>query len=125
MHRMMILSLPALRAGFASRATHNTAIHEFVHLLDKADGATDGIPELMLPKQLISPWIAQMHQAIKEIRRADAPDIDAYAGVNEAEFFAVLSEYFFQRPKELETEHPGLFELLSTIYGHKSSSPGK
>lgn len=48
MNRMMILSLPQLRSGFAVNATGNTALHEFVHLIDMSDGAADGIPEELL-----------------------------------------------------------------------------
>lgn len=115
MHRMMILSQPALRAGFERNGAGNTAIHEFVHLLDKADGATDGVPEYMIPKDLISPWIRQMHKAISEIREGDS-DINPYAATNEAEFFAVLSEYFFQKPHFLKEHHPELYEILDRTY---------
>jgi len=116
MHRMMVLSLPALRAGFETERPGNTGIHEFVHLLDKADGSTDGIPEYLIPKDMITPWIKYMHQNIAEIRRNDS-DINPYAGTNEAEFFAVISEYFFQKPHFLESHHPELYAILAKIYG--------
>jgi Mlc titration factor MtfA (ptsG expression regulator) len=115
MHRMMILSQPALRAGFEGNGAGNTAIHEFVHLLDKADGATDGVPEYMIPKDLVRPWIKQMHRAISEIREGDS-DINPYAATNEAEFFAVLSEYFFQKPHFLQEHHPELYSILNRTY---------
>ncbi len=115
MHRMMILSQPSLRAGFEHNGAGNTAIHEFVHLLDKADGATDGVPEYMIPKELVSPWIRQMHQTIKEIREGES-DINPYAATNDAEFFAVLSEYFFQKPHFLEEHHPELYAILNRTY---------
>lgn len=115
MHRMMILSLPALRAGFEHKGAGNTAIHEFVHLLDKADGATDGIPEYMLPANLVAPWIKYMHQSIREIRGHHS-DINPYAATNDAEFFAVISEYFFQKPQLLKEHHPELFDILEAIY---------
>lgn len=115
MHRMMILSLPALRAGFEHNGAGNTAIHEFVHLLDKADGATDGIPEYMLPANLVAPWIKYMHQSIREIREHHS-DINPYAATNDAEFFAVISEYFFQKPQLLKEHHPELFHILEATY---------
>ena len=115
MHRMMILSLPALRAGFEHNGAGNTAIHEFVHLLDKADGATDGIPEYMLPANLVAPWIKYMHQSIREIREHHS-DINPYAATNDAEFFAVISEYFFQKPQLLQEHHPELFKILEATY---------
>lgn len=115
MHRMMILSLPALRAGFEQQGAGNTAIHEFVHLLDKADGATDGLPEYMIPADLVKPWMKYMHQAIRDIREHHS-DINPYAGTNEAEFFAVISEYFFQKPHLLEEHHPELYRILEATY---------
>ncbi len=115
MHRMMILSIGPLRAGFEQAGIHNTGIHEFVHLLDKSDGATDGIPEAMLPADLVKPWMQYMHRAIEEIRRGHS-EIDAYGGTNEAEFFAVISEYFFQKPDKLKEHHPELWEMLEKIY---------
>jgi Mlc titration factor MtfA (ptsG expression regulator) len=123
MNRMMILSLPSLRAGFEQHATGNTAIHEFVHLLDKADGATDGVPEYMIPKSLVAPWIKHMHRTINEIRNNQS-DINPYAATNEAEFFAVISEYFFQKPLFLKEHHPELFMILEQTYRnslHKTS----
>jgi len=121
MNRMMILSLPALRAGFEHNGAGNTAIHEFVHLLDKADGATDGVPEYMLPKDLVEPWIRYMRQAIAAIR-SGASDVNPYAGTNEAEFFAVVSEYFFQKPHLLEAHHPELYRMLNKIYRPSGTS---
>lgn len=119
MHRMMILSLPALRAGFEQNNTGNTGIHEFVHLLDKADGATDGIPEYMLPKELITPWIKYAHQAIAAIKERHS-EINPYGATNDAEFFAVISEYFFQKPHLLEEHHPELYQMLAEIYQVKN-----
>ena len=115
MHRMMILSIGSLRAGFEQASANNTGIHEFVHLLDKSDGATDGIPEAMLPPELVASWVQYMHRAIEEIRRGSS-DINPYGGTNEAEFFAVISEYFFQKPDKLKEHHPELWGLLEKIY---------
>ncbi len=121
MHRKMILSLPALEAGFAKNASSNTAIHEFVHLIDKADGEVDGIPEYLIPKELVAPWLEEMHETISLIRR-DKSDIRDYAATNQAEFLAVLSEYFFQKPKLLQEDHPELYELLNEIYSPKAAA---
>lgn len=115
MNRMMILSVKALRAGFEHNGAHNTGIHEFVHLLDKADGAVDGVPDYMIPKEMVTPWMRYMHQEINDIREGDS-DINPYAGTNEAEFFAVLSEYFFQKPELLEEHHPELYRIMNAIY---------
>jgi len=122
MQHVMILSQPALRQGFTNNTdVHNTAIHEFVHLIDKTDGEIDGIPENLLAKQYTLPWINSMHQTIKEILEGNS-DINPYGATNQAEFFAVVSEYFFERPDLLQTKHPELFELLEKIFSQK---PGK
>jgi len=126
MERVMILSKPALREGFYNnRDKNNTGIHEFVHLLDKTDGEVDGIPENLLDKQYILPWINLMHNNIKEIM-AGKSDINPYGATNKAEFFAVVSEYFFKRPDLLKAKHPELYLLLELIFrqvpvkeGHK------
>ncbi len=115
MNRMMILSIGSLRAGFEQAGAHNTGVHEFVHLLDKADGSVDGIPEAMLPPELLQPWVQYMRRTIEEIRKGES-EIDRYAGTNEAEFFAVISEYFFQRPEQLQEHHPELWRMLENVY---------
>jgi len=113
---IMILSKHELRQGFINKTgKNNTAIHEFVHLLDKTDGAVDGIPESLLSKQFVVPWLSLMHKNIGEIMK-NRSDINPYGATNEAEFFAVVSEYFFERPDLLQEKHPELYELLSVIF---------
>lgn len=116
MNRQMILSQPALRAGFLHPgSTHNTAIHEFVHLLDKADGAVDGVPDYMLNRETKEEWenIVKVYMhAVKE----GHTDINPYGATNEAEFFAVISEYYFKQPEKLHSEYPKLYEVLKQIY---------
>lgn len=118
MNRKMILSLASLRTGFEDPGPSNTAIHEFVHLIDKADGDVDGIPSYLIPKSLIQPWLEEMHKTISLIRK-DKSDIRDYAGTNPAEFLAVVSEYFFQKPKLLQQDHPELYTLLDEIYNRE------
>lgn len=112
----MVLSKPALHEGFANETSkENTGIHEFVHLLDKADGSTDGAPEYLLDRTHIKPWLQLIHASINEIK-VNRSDIDPYGTTNEAEFFAVVSEYFFKRPDLLKERHPELFERLEEIF---------
>ncbi|SDD20522.1 hypothetical protein SAMN05216464_10157 [Mucilaginibacter pineti] len=116
MNGQMILSRAALIKGFSKSAgKENTAIHEFVHLLDKSDGATDGVPENLLAHEYVMPWLKMIHQEIHKIE-AGKSDINPYAITNEAEFFAVVAEYFFQKPDELKHKHAELYEMLSTIF---------
>ena len=112
----MRLSKAALVQGFAdAQDRRNVGIHEFAHLLDEADGMIDGVPRAALPPALVQPWAALMHREIEAIR-AGKSNIDAYGGTSEAEFFAVVSEYFFEKPDKLAVEHPELFELLSQAF---------
>jgi len=116
MNGQMLLSRSALQHGFSkSSGKQNTGIHEFVHLLDKSDGATDGVPENLLPHEYAVPWLKMMHQEINRIEQGKS-DIDPYAATNEAEFLAVASEYFFEKPEQLQDKHPELYEQLSRIF---------
>ena len=59
----MILSRKALHYGFSNKTDKgNTAIHEFIHLLDKADGVIDGIPAALLDKQYTIPYLQLVHK---------------------------------------------------------------
>ena len=113
--RTMVLSKAALRKGFARHTDHNVGIHEFTHLIDMTDGATDGVPENYLDRELVQPWLRLIHRETAAIKRGDS-DIDAYAATNEAEFLAVTSEYFFTRPDDLKTDHPELYAILANIF---------
>lgn len=121
MNGTMILSKQALHLGFMNESDkQNTAIHEFVHLIDKTDGAIDGIPENLLGKQYVLPWIKLMSAEIKKIN-AGKSDINPYGATNQAEFFAVVSEYFFEQPQLLQKKHPELYALLEKIFSQKLS----
>ncbi len=114
--RVMILSKPDLIHGF-DKATdkRNVGIHEFAHLVDKADGVIDGLPALGLGRAGIEPWLALMREEMEKIRSGRS-DIDTYALTNEAEFFAVTSEYFFEAPGVMQRKHPRLYEMLAKIF---------
>ena len=117
MHREMVLSLPSLRASFAASADgHNTALHEFAHLIDKADGAVDGVPEYLVSRPYLEPWLYLVRQTIEGMRVKGSSDIDMYAATNEAEFFAVITEYFFERPALLREHHPELYSMLLRMF---------
>ncbi|MEM1323062.1 MAG: M90 family metallopeptidase [Bacteroidota bacterium] len=116
MERKMILSKMALRKGFRNETDKkNTAIHEFVHLIDKADGVVDGIPRALLEHQYTIPWVDMIERKLEEIV-ARKSDINPYASTGREEFFAVLSEYFFERPRLLRKKHPQLYEMLEEIF---------
>lgn len=119
MEGKMILSKLSLHKGFSiATDKKNTAIHEFVHLIDKMDGSTDGIPELLLDKQFSIPWMKLIQEKTKEILDNQS-DINPYASTSPTEFLAVVSEYFFERPKLLAEKHPKLYAILEQIFKQK------
>ncbi|MGY4385930.1 Mlc titration factor MtfA (ptsG expression regulator) [Pedobacter sp. UYP24] len=121
MNGQMILSRSALQKGFSKNAgKENTAIHEFVHLVDGADGATDGIPEGFLKHKYTAPWVKMMHQEINRIEKGHS-DINPYAITNQAEFFAVTSEYFFEKPEQFQNSHPELYTMLSRAFAQDTA----
>ncbi|SDW40450.1 hypothetical protein SAMN05444411_101652 [Lutibacter oricola] len=122
MEGIMILSKEALQHGFKNESDKkNTAIHEFVHLIDKTGGVIDGIPSLLMEKQYAIPWIDLINKKIDEIYDGES-DINPYGGTNKAEFFSVASEYFFERPKLLERKHPELYNLLEKVFNQDMSA---
>ncbi|WP_430405466.1 zinc-dependent peptidase [Fluviicola sp.] len=119
MEGIMILSKETLNLGFKNESDkQNTAIHEFVHLIDKSDGEIDGLPKVLMDKQYALPWLEQISKETERIY-AEKSDINPYGATNRAEFLSVISEYFFERPKLLEEKHPELYELLEKIFNQK------
>ena len=123
MQRVMILSKPALHFGFKNETgKENTGIHEFVHLLDKEDGAVDGLPESLLNRKYLVPWLELMNQNIEAIY-AGTSDINIYGTSNKAEFFAVAAEYFFSRPDLFKERHKELYDLMTRIFHQEPPMP--
>jgi len=116
MEGKMLLSKAALHHGFSNETDkRNTALHEFIHLIDKADGKVDGIPALLLEEPNQLPWLDYIFRQIALIKTKQS-DIDQYGATNEMEFFSVASEYFFERPKLLKKKHPELYKKLEGIF---------
>ena len=107
MQNVMIISKSELRQGFIDNTgNRNTAIHEFAHLVDKMDGTMDGIPEILLEQKYIAYWQNLVNETIQQIKDGGS-DIDSYGATNQAEFFAVVAEYFFEQlhPMQLLVHH--------------------
>jgi Mlc titration factor MtfA (ptsG expression regulator) len=112
----MILSREAIRQGFKNeRDKRNTAIHEFIHLIDGADGTMDGIPRVLMEKQYVLPWVNLIEKKLKLLMKKRI-DIRPYGGTNATELFAVLGEYFFERPYLLKKKHPELYSMLEEVF---------
>ena len=112
---VMILSKSDLISGFANpEDKRNVGIHEFAHLVDKADGSIDGIPA-GISASVVQPWIGWIGDELKSTSNG-RHHINDYAYTNEAEYFAVLTEYFFEAPDVLQRKNPKLYELMQSMY---------
>ena len=117
----MILSKPDLIAGFASpKDKRNVGIHEFAHLVDKADGAIDGLPP-GVPAEAVRPWIEWVGAELASPPKGRS-HINPYAYTNEAEYFAVLTEYFFEAPDTLQKKAPKIYDMMQSMYRQNTRS---
>jgi Mlc titration factor MtfA (ptsG expression regulator) len=97
----------------------NVVIHEFAHKLDMLNGGANGYPPLHkgMSRQA---WVEVFSAAYEDFcTRADEDEdtiIDPYASESPAEFFAVLSEAFFELPDVVQDEYPAVYEQLSLFY---------
>ena len=91
MQNVMIITKWQLRQGFINEQdTHNTAIHEFVHLIDKMDGTMDGVPEILLERKYLNQWKNIIDTTIGQMK-LHGSDINMYGATSSVEFFAVIS----------------------------------
>lgn len=121
----VVLSWDAVRHGLADpRDGHDTVTHEFAHVLDRASGSFDGTPPLRARADY-RPWAHVLSQHFAALREGKGPEsrlLDDYAATNEAEFFAVATETFFERPREMLEETPELYGQLKHYYGFDPAS---
>lgn len=98
---------------------YNVVIHELAHKLDMLNGEADGYPSL--PRHMSSrTWSRVFEAAFSDMnerldRNADTV-IDPYAAEHPAEFFAVLSEYFFEVPHLIQSIYPAVYDQLRSFY---------
>ncbi|HVF39188.1 MAG TPA: M90 family metallopeptidase [Gemmatimonadaceae bacterium] len=97
----------------------NVVLHEFAHQLDFENDGTDGTPALQSNHAYIS-WARVLGKEFEQLREAHAVGrpafLDRYGATNPAEFFAVATEFFFERPAEMEARHPDLYAELKAFY---------
>lgn len=117
---VVVLSWDDVKLGASDvRDGHNVVFHEFAHQLDTEDGSADGAP--VLPQRnLYSAWARVLGEEYAELREAAETGkksvLDTYGATEPAEFFAVATEAFFEKPVQLKKKHPELYEELKIYY---------
>jgi len=109
----------ALRGGRHPEHGHNVIYHEFAHKLDMLDGAADGTPPLR-DRAEYRDWVQTCSREFLRLRHDTAKGrpsfLDAYAATNEAEFFAVATEQFFDQSRRMLAHAPELYRVLKQYY---------
>ncbi len=116
----IVLAWDAVQSGASNiHDGHNVVLHEFAHQLDAEDGAMDGAPDLG-KRALYTGWAHVLGAEYSELTELCAAhrrsDLDAYAATNPAEFFAVVTETFFEKGAALKRRHPELYAALAQFY---------
>ena len=116
----MVLAWDAAKSGATDPSDgKNLVLHEFAHQLDFEDFAADGVPALGSRGDKLS-WAGVMKMEFAALRAADETGIptllDTYGATNPAEFFAVATEAFFERPRALRRQHPRLYDELERFF---------
>jgi MtfA peptidase len=98
---------------------HNVVLHEFAHYLDMEDDMMDGAPHVgseLAYRQWSEAFWREFQLLRANLVAGQVTLLDPYAATAPAEFFAVVTEFFFERPTELEREHPTLYEQLRRYF---------
>jgi Mlc titration factor MtfA (ptsG expression regulator) len=93
----------------------NVALHEFAHQIDQDSGVADGQPWRPNPA-IRQRWAKVMGAAFQRIQSEPSTLIDGYGASDPAEFFAVVTEVFFEQPKELAAQEPAVYAELAKLY---------
>jgi Mlc titration factor MtfA (ptsG expression regulator) len=123
----VVLAWDAVHSGTANPEDgHNVVFHEFAHQLDFEDGRADGAPVLATEdpwyrrKNRYKAWARVLSSEYEKLRAnvaaGEKTALDEYGATNPAEFFAVATESFFERPRDLQQRHPALYEELKRFY---------
>lgn len=97
------------------RDGHNVVIHEFVHKLDMMNGRANGFPPLQ-PDMDPTRWTEIMSRDFEDFQTHRKSGLDRYGATNPAEFFAVLSEVFFETPKKLVDAYPDIYDIMVKFF---------
>lgn len=100
---------------------HNVVYHEFAHKIDMADGAATGTP-IQPDKAAYERWQSVMDGALSSLHNGHLTGIDTYGATNPSEFFAVVTEAFFDVPQRLRKNAPAVYEILRDFYHQDPAS---
>lgn len=119
-HGTVVLAWDSVRGGARNfQDGRNVTMHEFAHQLDQEDGYGNGAP-ILEERSAYSAWARvfsrefEHHQ--RRVRKGKRTVMDRYGATNPAEFFAVASETFFEKPRQLQKKHPELYAELERYY---------
>jgi Mlc titration factor MtfA (ptsG expression regulator) len=116
---LIIIWDAALRGSRHPESGHNVIYHEFAHKLDMLDGAADGTPPLH-ERAEYRDWVQTCSREFLRLKHdteiGRKSFLNAYGAVNEAEFFAVATEQFFDQPQEMIDHAPDLYRVLKEYY---------
>lgn len=106
---------------------HDVVYHEFAHKLDMLDGVADGTPPLP-DRAALRRWAEVCEREFTALRERAAHGrptfLDEYGATNEAEFFAVATEFFFDKPAAMQHHEPELYALLRDFYNQDPARRG-
>ncbi|MEB3250149.1 MAG: M90 family metallopeptidase [Merismopediaceae bacterium] len=116
----VILSWQTIQADLKSpQDGHNVIFHEFAHQLDQAHGGANGVPRLKTQADY-DRWsrifTAEYQQLLSQLGQGMSTVIDPYGATNPVEFFAVVTETFWEKAPALARDHRQLYELLKDFY---------
>lgn len=119
-HGAVVLAWDSVKQGVVNfRDGHNVAMHEFAHQLDQEDGRGDGAP-ILETRSAYSAWsqvFSKEYELLQhKTRKGKKSVMDTYGATDAAEFFAVATETFFEKPAQLKKKHPELYQELQRFY---------
>lgn len=125
---VVVLSWDNVQRGAANPADgDDVVLHEFAHALDHEDGDARGTPVFESPS-LVRSWAGVLSARFKQLRQdvdeGRSTVLDAYGAKNPAEFFAVATETFFEKPEQLKDSEPDLYDQLRQFYHQDPASRG-
>jgi len=116
----LVLSWDSVIGGARNtRDGHNVVLHEFAHQLDQEDGSADGAP-ILANHNCYRSWATILGKEYEKLchrkKRRQRSILDKYGAANPAEFFAVATEAFFEKPKQMQKHCPDLYQELKSYY---------